>query len=85
MIGVVPSTPERRPNSSARCFRPTVFHEAGGPPDADKQTVRPAYTNLVEAPLAVPQDASGANNQVAHAGGDRVHVRRADKDAGPAR
>src|ERR1043165_612395 len=38
--------------------------------------IRPAHTHLIEAPLAVPQDTSWANNQVVYAGGDSVHFRR---------
>src|SRR5450432_4217157 len=53
----------------------------GRPADADKQTVRRVYPDLVEAPFAVAQDTAGTDNQVIHSRCDGGNVGRADKDA----
>ena len=45
-----------------------ALHESGGPADADKQTIRPAYTDFVEAPLPVWQDAPQASGAMPHTG-----------------
>lgn len=52
---------------SVRLLSVAGLHQAGRPSDANKKAVWAARSYLIEAPLTVPQGASGADNEVVHA------------------
>ncbi len=64
---------------SSECI--SVWHELGRPADAHQKAVWPAYSDLVQAPFAVTQDASRTDYQVLYSRGDGCNVRRANENA----
>jgi hypothetical protein len=58
-----------------------VLHQSGRPADTNKKAVRAAQPYLIEAPLSVPQDSSGTNDQIVHTGCNCVDVGRSDEDS----
>lgn len=58
-----------------------VLHQLRRPADTNKKAVRAAYPYLIEAPLSVPQDSSGPNDQVIHPGRNCIDVGRSDEDS----
>src|SRR5215475_5185206 len=57
------------------------LHQPRRPADADKKTVRSAYTHLVKTPFAVAQNPTRTDNQVVHPRGDCVDMGRANENA----